>query len=330
MPNLEPSLVLHRWIESMRPAQVDRREEQEGASPSVFACLGRAGYVPGYEDYWRAVIRPPREMYTLMQLGPTEFMIDGVSCNRQDLTLTNVHGFAIAASHYFPSREQRPDWPCVVFCHGNSSSRLEAYECVKVCMTRRLSVFCFDFSGCGMSEGEYVTLGHLEQKDLGLVIEHLRQSGFPSIALWGRSMGASTAIFYAAQDHELHAVVLDSPFTALRTVAMELGNEALPKFMLNMGIDILRDEVFSRTGANMDHLSPIEHAPKARCPAIFGASVDDDFIQPHHSKELQQAWGGVSDLYYFSGGHNSIRPEWFMEEAADWLVTQFYPAEVSS
>jgi len=177
-----------------------------------------------------------------------------------------------------------------------------------------------------MSEGEYVTLGQNETRDLGTVLKFLRDSGtITSIALWGRSMGASTSIFVAAKDPHLTACVLDSPFTRLRTVAVELGNEAIPKFMLNMGIDLLRDEVRERTGANLDALAPIDIAPKARCPAIFGASVEDDFIQPHHAKELQLMWGGVSDLYYFNGGHNSQRPSWFMNEAANWLVTQFHP-----
>ena len=39
--------------------------------------------------------------------------------------------------------------------------------------------------------------------------------------------GASTAIFCAAEDNDLTAVVLDSPFTNLRAVALELGNEAI-------------------------------------------------------------------------------------------------------
>jgi alpha/beta superfamily hydrolase len=39
-----------------------------------------------------------------------------------------------------------------------------------------ISLFCFDFNGSGMSEGEYVSLGYFESKlDLPVVIEYLQK-----------------------------------------------------------------------------------------------------------------------------------------------------------
>ena len=60
---------------------------------------------------------------------------------------------------------------------------------------------CFDFSGCGISDGEYISLGIHESDDLEAVIKFLRNSGKVSdIGLWGRSMGAVTALLYGAKD----------------------------------------------------------------------------------------------------------------------------------
>ena len=54
-------------------------------------------------------------------------------------------------------------------------------------------LFCFDFSGSGLSEGEYVTLGVQESEDLGVVVDHLHTiSTVGPLVLWGRSMGAVT------------------------------------------------------------------------------------------------------------------------------------------
>lgn len=62
-----------------------------------------------------------------------------------------------------------------------------------------MTVFTFDFSGCGRSEGDWVTLGYKEQDDLKAVVNYLRLTRRVSvIGLWGRSMGAVTSIFYAA------------------------------------------------------------------------------------------------------------------------------------
>lgn len=65
----------------------------------------------------------------------------------------------------------------------------------------RMHFFTFDFSGCGLSEGEYISLGVHESDDLEVVVNYLRNSGKVSqIGLWGRSMGAVTALLYGAKD----------------------------------------------------------------------------------------------------------------------------------
>ena len=40
-----------------------------------------------------------------------------------------------------------------------------------------------------------------------------------TIGLWGRSMGAVTALMHADRDPSIAAMVLDSPFTTLKSVA---------------------------------------------------------------------------------------------------------------
>ena len=71
-----------------------------------------------------------------------------------------------------------------------------------------------------MSTGEYVTLGEREKDDVEVVIEYLRKGVnrlqstvyFPVsvIGLWGRSMGAVTALLHSSRDPSIAAMVLDS------------------------------------------------------------------------------------------------------------------------
>ncbi len=62
--------------------------------------------------------------------------------------------------------------------------------------------------GSGWSEGDYVTLGKREQDDLEVAIQYLRSSGtVTTIGLWGRSMGAVTAILYAHKDPSMACLV---------------------------------------------------------------------------------------------------------------------------
>lgn len=62
--------------------------------------------------------------------------------------------------------------------------------------------------GSGNSEGEWVTLGAHEVDDLEVAVKHLRTE-YPSatIGLWGRSMGAVTALLYTAKDPSIAGIV---------------------------------------------------------------------------------------------------------------------------
>jgi pimeloyl-ACP methyl ester carboxylesterase len=91
--------------------------------------------------------------------------------------------------------------PCVIYMHGNSSSRMEALSALSLVLSLGASLLSFDFSGSGKSEGEYVSLGSFEKDDLQCVVEYLRTTGKTStIALWGRSMGAATALLHGERD----------------------------------------------------------------------------------------------------------------------------------
>merc|ERR1719277_971043 len=192
-------------------------------------------------------------------------------------------------------------------------------------LRRNVSVFAFDFAGCGHSTGKYVSLGHHEERDLGVVLRHLRRSGtVSSIALYGRSMGAVTAILRASKDHSLAACVLDSPFADLRTVCEEFVEQAalpVPGFLANAVMDAVRDEVSVRAGFDMYEVRPALAAARARCPALFVFSTGDSLVRPHHTQEVFQAWGGAgSSLVALEGDHNDVRPDSFLSHAVGFLA----------
>lgn len=63
-------------------------------------------------------------------------------------------------------------------------------------------------SGSGKSDGKYVTLGLSEQDDLDCVIKFLDEMfEFQEYFIWGRSMGAVTALLYQSNqiNHKLRS-----------------------------------------------------------------------------------------------------------------------------
>ena len=65
-----------------------------------------------------------------------------------------------------------------------------------------------NLQGSGLSDGDWVTLGAREVDDLAVAVAHLRTLEYVStIGLWGRSMGAVTALLYAQKDPSIAGVV---------------------------------------------------------------------------------------------------------------------------
>jgi pimeloyl-ACP methyl ester carboxylesterase len=180
----------------------------------------------GYSSLWKAVIRPPRYTYSPEDLGPADFVLDRTRILRTDLELKNQFGHTLQCSHFEPHPSQRKweELPCVIYMHGNSSCRVEAIDAVPYLLPANISLFCFDFAGCGNSEGEYISLGWYEREDLGLIIEYLRKERKVStIGLWGRSMGAVTSLMYGDRDPSIAGMVLDSPFSDMKVLVQELA-----------------------------------------------------------------------------------------------------------
>ncbi|CAN0334893.1 unnamed protein product, partial [Laminaria digitata] len=219
-----------------------------------------------------------------------EFDFVGKGFKRIDFRLFNERGHVLECSHWQPRGWRRADQlPCVVYMHGNSSARVEALPQLSLALSLGATLVAFDFAGSGRSEGEYVSLGYYERDDLKAVIEHLRRSGeVGAIALWGRSMGAATALLHGDRDMSIAALVLDSAFADLTQLAEEMverGRQAgltVPAFVVKMVLRMIRGTVTKTANFNVRDLRPIEHAGQTFIPALFVAGRNDDFIRPHH------------------------------------------------
>lgn len=128
--------------------------------------------------------------------------------------------------------------PVMIYMHGNAGNKLEGEEYVPMFIANGISFFSFDFSGCGNSQGEWVTLGWKEKDDLATVIQYLRSLGTVSkIGLWGRSMGGATAIFYmAAHEGAVSVAVIDSCYSAFQGIVdhMTESRMQIPKPFVQM------------------------------------------------------------------------------------------------
>ena len=112
----------------------------------------------GLEKAWQAFIRPPRYIYSEFELGFKKFDKYGISIERIDYDVFNQKKEKITCSLFL--KEGKKPNSCVIFLHGNSGCKLSGKYLLKHVLKEKMSLLLFDFSGSGLSDGKYVTLGH--------------------------------------------------------------------------------------------------------------------------------------------------------------------------
>jgi pimeloyl-ACP methyl ester carboxylesterase len=290
------------------------------------------------------IIRPPRAEYDPERHLPgPRFKLGGVPCVRADLELRGALGLRLRCSHYrgeaFAGATEPS--PCVIYLHGNSGSRCDATEAVRLLLPMGIDVFALDFGGSGASEGEHVSLGAREKEDVSRVIKHLRGSRRTGkIGLWGTSMGAVTALLAANEDPSVAGIVLDSPFASLRDLMIELVEKwtrgalvSVPRAATRIAAGWMRSSVKTRANFDIDTLEIETIASATFCPALFAHGDEDDFIDKQHSIRLKAKYAGdAKPLLVFEGDHNSPRPTLFFEEVRSFFQQTLWetPAETAA
>ena len=290
-----------------------------------------------YDNLWKAIIRPHRDEYNIDELGPFKFEFKGKCYKRTDFELINKRSQKMMCSFWEPFDEERekPRLPCVIYLHGNSSSRCEAYPEVKYLLLKNITVFAFDFCGCGKSEGEYISLGYYEKSDVHCVVEYLLKTKKVSkIGIWGRSMGAVTAIMYANEHPKLiDVMILDSGFYSLKTLISELikSKVNLPKFIFDKVLDMVKETVKEKAKFDLDIIEPYIYAKNCQVPAFFFHGDNDSFVLPHHCFDLFNEYKGTDKCCeIIKGVHNSSRPKELRNKVNDFLIEHLKDDDLES
>ncbi|EER04925.1 conserved hypothetical protein, partial [Perkinsus marinus ATCC 50983] len=143
------------------------------------------------------------------------------------------------------------------------------------------------------------------------------------IGLWGRSMGAVTALLHGDRDPSIAGMVIDSAFADIRTLASDLAEELglrLPGIMLSVVLGMLRLSVRSKAHFDIFDLQPIAHVDRTYIPALFTAARNDTFVNPRNTDTLFEKYAGDKNLVKVDGNHNSTRPKFLMHSIAIFFI----------
>uniref|UniRef100_A0A7S3NJT4 Serine aminopeptidase S33 domain-containing protein n=1 Tax=Aureoumbra lagunensis TaxID=44058 RepID=A0A7S3NJT4_9STRA len=369
---------------------VSPRLEVSDSLPERGFGLAGSEVKAAYQALVKVIIRPPRATFDERRLGARDFGIrpprlpmsrplswgqtltggenkvtePPVVVHRDDFTVSNERGLEVKYSLWLPrqsSKEVKQDLPpCVVYVHGNACSRLGSLSLLRPLALGGVALCALDCAGSGNSGGEFVSLGHYERDDVCAVVDDMRKRQLVGrIAIWGRSMGAATALLYAStRDPYVAAVVADSPYSSLVELCRELvakartssrnqqqrgstnTSDASPQDAQSPGrnlflgaiteaaLALVRSSVRHRAGFDIHDVSPIAHVANMRhsaTPVLFMHGANDDFVAPTHSSRLHHAHGGDATIKLLACDHQAARPATAIIDACLFLYDRLAP-----
>ena len=208
----------------------------------------------------------------------------------------------------------------VIVMHGFSGHRLPELAAFVPWLHERHHVIQFDFRGHGESEGNLVTLGSHERRDVAAAVRFAESRGLGPTALFGISMGAAIAIV-SAPDLPVAAVVADAAFAELRhPVASRMRELGYP--LSRIGARVVVGGVMWRARSRlMDPIRAVARiAPRA---LLLIAPREDRLISWRQSVRLFEAAGEPKELVVVEGaGHAeayAMDPQAYRGRVLDFL-----------
>ncbi|KRX05717.1 hypothetical protein PPERSA_09857 [Pseudocohnilembus persalinus] len=311
---------IQQQIQPPPQPEQNKQNEQKGKNEKKQKQPPKVKKPPISDQIWQALILPPNKLkYQNSDLGPQIFSILNTHAKREDFSIRNSRGYKMECSYFEPILISDKPHPVVIYLHGNSSSRLEGLSLLPYLLPIGIAVIIMDFSGCGMSEGQYISLGFYEKDDAQLVIDHIKKTKkISSIGIWGRSMGAATSLMIGTTRNDIDFVVADSSFLCIKQLCQEVAKKQykLPNFMAKAVWSYIKKKIFKKAGFDINECNTIKYIkdPKHMPNILFVHAQDDTLIKYDHSVALCDAYPGQKNILLIEGTHNSRRPKYVQQE----------------
>lgn len=257
------------------------------------------------------LIRPPRFVYNPDILRPPKR-----AAHRFTAEILNA---PFELTFY---RQQTMDY-VILYLHGNGSSSFEGTLFLNY-LPDRVGLACFDFRGCGnRSEGDFITLGQEEARDVDVAANFLKAAGHRVVG-WGRSMGAVSLLM----SEQCDVMVADSAYSNLAVLCKESSAKFLPRAccclfncLFPCVFACIQCKVESLAGleiSRMDVTARLQQLPPSK-QICFIHGEEDVLVPAHHSQQLYGAFTGRKELLMFEGTHNSIRPKEVLQKCFEFI-----------
>ncbi len=187
------------------------------------------------------------------------------------------------------------------------------------------NVLTFDMRGHGESDGNRMSAGYYEKRDLLGAVDYVKGRGIEDIGVLGFSMGAATALLATPESDDIDAVVTDCAFADLQDMMEpEFAKRTnFPGFFLPPLLFMVK----IMYGVDFAAIKPVESVPDiAPRPVFFIHGELDEIVPLEHAYRLQQASQNPQDQLWVvpQAGHVGayvMYPEEYMNKITAFFDT---------
>lgn len=262
----------------------------------------------------RWLLRPTRK--------PLDAQLAALLAPFEEVRFPGRHG--ALAGWYLPAQ----NGCTLVCCHGINDNGAQWAEQVTLLHRRSgYGALLFDFAGHGRSEGAMVTFGVREQDDIAAALAYLGRRGdvdMERIGLLGYSLGAISAVLYAARHPGIRALVIESGFAdLLRDIGVLFRRfTGLPSFPFAHGVVFWGERI---SGVRLGEIRPARMISRAGPAAVLVISdlLDELADEPYDGEQLYAAAAEPKQLWKVpDAGHVqafAVRPDEWIERVCSFL-----------
>lgn len=262
--------------------------------------------------FWTVKISKGKK--TSVYVTPADFQLRAVSVSFATQDGVSLNGWLIKAPQ---SRKT------IILVHGfgmNKGSVLKrTYP-----LAQQYNLLYFDFRGAGDSSGRSEA-GLLENKDVAAAVQFL-QDKYPDlaqeIALYGISMGAAAAAYYAAACGGIKCLVMESSYYSFKNIAKRWmwKHAKVPYFPFVASLVFWKEK---KLGQTVENFAPQHTASKITCPVLMIQGEKDKLAPVEKAKKIYRLLAGPKQLWVVpQAGHLSCyrqEPKAYIEK-----ITQFF------
>ena len=222
----------------------------------------------------------------------------------EDWTLESFDGLKLYAKKFSPA-ESSNRWAILI--HGYGRDGTFAYDYADEYLKRGWNVLIPDLRASGQSEGQFITMGALESRDVYDWAKKIPADA--KIVLHGVSMGAATALMTAAlEPPNLIAVVEDCGYTSAYVMFAEQLNKifGLPEYPVMPCANLVCK---FHTGVKISDAAPLAVVDKIKVPVLFIHGDADKLVPFEMMTQLYDACAAPKEKFVVAGaGHADAKP----------------------